>query len=52
MRNSKHVKAAAITAEEYLWDQLDKNTKPDPVDEFLKQYEQQHKNTNTYNEQT
>ena len=26
--------------------------KPDPVDEFLKQYEQQHKNKSTYNEQS
>ena len=37
-RNSKHIKANTITAEQYLWDQLDKYTKPEPVEEFLKQY--------------
>ena len=38
--------------EQNLLDQLDKHTKPDPVHEFLKQYEQQHKNMNTYKEQS
>ena len=31
---------------------MGKHTQPDPVDEFIKQYEQQHKNINTYNEQS
>ena len=49
-RNSKHIKAKPITAEQYLQDQLDKHTKSDPVEEFLKQFEQHHK-TSTCNEQ-
>ena len=39
-----------ITAEQYLRDQLDKYTKSDNVEEFLKQYEQQHNKAITYNE--
>ena len=52
-RNSKHLKGTSITAEQYLWDQLDKHTKTDPLEDFLKQYEShaQHTKTNIYNEQ-
>ena len=32
--------------------QLDKHTEPDHIDEFLIQYEQQHNNKTTYNEQS
>ena len=40
--NSKHGKASPITAKQYLQDQLDKHTKSDLAEEFLKRYEQQH----------
>ena len=52
-RNSKHVKAKPITAEQYLWDYLVKHTKTDPLEDFLKHYEShvQHTKTNAYNEQ-
>ena len=38
IRNSKHVKATPITAEQYLSDQINKNT-TDPFNEILKNYE-------------
>ena len=52
-RNSTHTKATPITAEQYIWDQLDKHTKTDPLRDFLKQHEShaQYSKTNTYNEQ-
>ena len=52
-RNSKHVKATPIKAEQYLQDKLNKYTKTDPSEEFLKQYEThaQHTKTKSYNEQ-
>ena len=37
-RNSKHIKAKPITAEQYLRDQLTQHTE-DPLDKILKQYE-------------
>ena len=49
-RNSKHVKVTPITAEQYLRPAI-QYTKSDPVEEFLKQYEQQHNKTSAYNEQ-
>ena len=52
MRNSKHIKATPVTAEQYLWHQLDKHTKTNLLEDFLKQCEchAKHKKTNTYNE--
>ena len=52
-RNSKHMKATPIIAEQYLWDQLGKHTKIDPLEYLLKQYENhaQHTKLNAYNEQ-
>ena len=43
--------ATPITAEQCLQDKLDKDTKSDPVQEFLKQYEQQSNKTSTYYKQ-
>ena len=37
IRNSKHVKPTWITVEQYLWDQLDKHTVTDPLEDILKQ---------------
>ena len=37
-RNSKHIKATPITAEQYLRDQINENT-TDPLNEILKNYE-------------
>ena len=52
-RNSKHIKTTSITAAQYLWDQLDKHSKTDPLEDFLKQYgsHAQHTKMNAYNEQ-
>ena len=51
IRYSKQIKATLVTAEKYLWDQLGKHTKWDPVEEFLKHWEQQHNKTSAYEEQ-
>ena len=40
-RNSKHVKQAQITTDQYLWDQLDKHIVTDPLEDILKQVEKQ-----------
>ena len=40
-----------MTAEQYQLDQLDKCAKSDPVEQFPKQYEQQHNKTSAYQEQ-
>ena len=52
-RNSKHVKPTWITAEQYHWDQLDKHIVTDPLDDLLKQIENQTqiKQTCTNNDQ-
>ena len=51
-RNSKHIKATPIIADQYLWDKLDKYTKTNPLENFLKQCEShaKHNKRNTYNE--
>ena len=49
-RNSKHVQATPVTAEQYLWGQLDKYTKSDHAEEFQEQNEHYNK-TSPYNEQ-
>ena len=41
-RSGKHVKATLIMAEQYQWDQLSKHIKTDPLEDFLKQYENKH----------
>ena len=35
-RDRKQIKATSITAEHYLWDQLDRIAKTDPLKDFLK----------------
>ena len=37
-KNGKNVKTTQITAEQYLWHQVDKHRKIDPVEDFLKQF--------------
>ena len=39
MRNSKHVKATRITLEQYLRDQLSKDSKADTLQDMIKQFE-------------
>ena len=46
--NSKHVKPTQITAEQYLWDQLDNNIVRDPLEDILKQLEKQTHTNHTY----
>ena len=41
-RNSKHVKPTQITTKQYLSDQLDKHMVMDPLEDILKQIENQH----------
>ena len=49
-RNSKHVKPTQITAEPYLWDQLDKHIVTDPLENILKQIEKQTPMNHKYTE--
>ena len=51
-RSSKHIKAAPIAAEQYLWDQLKQTCETRSCRWILKHYEQQHKNKNTNNEKS
>ena len=46
--NNKHVKTMQITTEQYLWDQFDKHTIIDPVEDIEKQFENQTQQNNTY----
>ena len=51
-RNSKHVKTTQITAKRYLWDQLHKHKMTDPIEDILKQLENQTQQSKiTHNEQ-
>ena len=47
-RNSKHVKPIQITAKQYIWDQLDKHIVTHPLDDILKQIEEQTSINHTY----
>ena len=51
-RNSKHLKPTPTTAKQYLQDQFDRQTKTDPLEDFLKQCESnaQHNKANIYSE--
>ena len=40
-RERKHIKPTQITAEQYLWDHLQKHATTDPLEDILKQYEKQ-----------
>ena len=40
-RDRKHIKPTQITAEQYLWDQIQKHTTTDPLEDILKQLEKQ-----------
>ena len=44
-RNSKHVKPTQITAEQYLQDQLDKQTVTDPQEDIQNNWKNKHTQT-------
>ena len=41
IRDNKHMKLMQIAAEKYLWDKLDKHIVTGPLDDILKQIENQ-----------
>ena len=47
-RDRKHLKPTHIAAEQYLWDQLQKHTTTDPLEDILYQFENQAHTGNTY----
>ena len=53
-KKQKHIKTTLITAEQYLWDQLNKNIGTDSLEDVLKQFEKQteHNIMHIHNEQT
>ena len=47
-RKSKHMKPTQLTSEQYIWDQLDKYTVTDPLEDILKQLEKQTHTNHTH----